>query len=484
MKTYQLICVGVTLLAIWLTYTQFMVIPTFMDNINIGQKGIIIPMGPHSLQFAGAYATIRAIRDRWKRDIPIELWTYKGEASELPPTVYEFLESENNVKLRIIPVPLDVKRNIPTWDTKGEWYRDYYRFASMPLALIHTRLAEVVALDADVLLFEDPTLLFEMDQYHRSGTVFFWDKLIDYWPVWYPPYNKSWMYHFLTKFDIREHSKIPLPSNTLFFPDKQAEIRDEILKARAHTQHSMDSSIVVMDRGRHQRTLSVLKELTLEMGQEVYSNLYGDKETYWMAALLAGASFEFSRWGASHWSHMSHTNSTPPLPLCRGTEFMEPGILHYMPESTTRPRLLALNECKQAGCVKFGARQLGHSRHMSRQEHMETYLGNGGRVRLEGISGKRGQKEMMPVGLKGSVNGRKQPGVQRYHRLWYDKMRCDKFGPTPKRQLMQQRKWMDEGLGIYCRDKTYCAKNGKQKRVQREKMERLKRQQQVKATGE
>ena len=40
-------------------------------------------------------------------------------------------------------------------------------------------------------------------------------------------------------------------------------------------------------------------------GFEVYSNTYGDKESYWLACELAGNPYAFNNYAAAHWSPMS-----------------------------------------------------------------------------------------------------------------------------------------------------------------------------------
>ena len=51
--------------------------------------------------------------------------------------------------------------------------------------------------------------------------------------------------------------------------------------------------------------MRILKDITDRLGEEVYSHIYGDKETYWMACELAGAPYAFNDWAASHWGYLS-----------------------------------------------------------------------------------------------------------------------------------------------------------------------------------
>jgi hypothetical protein len=410
------------------------------------RRGIVIPIGPKPVHFAGAWATIKAIRQRYNSMLSVELWCYAGELQHFPTSVIKKIASEPLVEIKTIPVPLDTEKVIPDWDLKGEWYEDYLRFASMPLALIHTKLDEVIAMDADAVLMVDPASLFDTFQYHDTGTLFLWDKLIDYWPAWYPQYDKTWMYRFLLEFDNSRFTSIPLDTRTIDFINKKQ--RALFVAERAVTQHTMDSSLLVMDRRRHARTLAVLEELTVAQGANVYQHTYGDKETYWMAALLAGSSMSFNDWAVGHWSHPSYVNGTQ---VCRGTNLLEPGSVHFMPGETNE--ILVLNECKSIGCAQFGIRKLQYSSRISRGDHHRMYYGRGGKVRLPMFNG------TLPRGTKDVEDGRRNPGVQRYHSLWYDRSECFKFPEADMSKLIEQRALMQAGIDIFCEIKSYCKRH-------------------------
>jgi len=359
----------------WALLLAFLCRTVSREAMNSGKRGIVIPMGAQRLMFAGAYATIMGLRQRHGCDLPVQLWAYRSEIERMPPSMKKFVDEDPLVELKTFPVDLDVNQKVPAWDIEGEWYLDYYRFASMPLAIIHTDFEEVIAVDADSVVVADPRKLFDTTQYTTTGTFFLWDKLIDYWPAWYPPYVKTWLFHFLKDFDATAFSHVGVGVGDIEWA--LSERRQEMLNERAYTQHTMESSLVVMDKRRQRRTVAILKELVLRRGEEVFSHIYGDKETYWMAATLAGQAFAFNDWAAGHWSDPSNINGTR---VCAGNRFMEPGTMHYMPGPAKE--VLSVNECKGVGCVQFGARRLQVSPRMTREEHKQRYFAQAGRIRL------------------------------------------------------------------------------------------------------
>jgi hypothetical protein len=426
-----------------------------------GERGIIIPIGAKPFMAAGAYATIMGLRERFDCNLAVELWSYPSEIAKMTDSFKAAVVADPLIELRAIPVPLDSERHVPSWDTRGEWYKDYYRFASMPLALIHTRFEEVIALDADAVLLADPRQLFDSHQYRETGTFFLHDKLIQWWAAWYPPYDKTWVESFMNAFDMSkfDHIHVDADSEDSF----KEQRRRGVLQERTFTQHTMESSLVVLDKRRHARTVAVLEELTVARGPEVYSHVYGDKETYWMAASIAGQPFAFNEWAPSHWSNPTTHGG---LQTCAGNEYAEPGLIHYMPmshhhhqgdvntsssEAAAAVSLLSINECKVIGCVQFGLRHMKLSGPITRDAHKTRFYGAGGNVPLN-VSTSR-----LPKGTKSVENGRATAGVLLYHDKWYAQVPCTKIDAKLVELLLLQRDLMSKGMRLFCGGK--CRKH-------------------------
>lgn len=371
----------------------------------------------------------------------------------------------------------------------------------MARAIYQTKLKEVLAIDVDTVLFVDPGQIFETKQYVESGTLFLWDKLLDCqysfifynlsckkshfilptviylgWPSWYPSYDESWICDFIKRY----HGHLLFKETSL--KDKYKSVssvslnrcgRLKNLSHRIRTQHTAESSLVLFDKSRHTNAIRILDELTNKYAEEVYSNTYGDKETYWLACELAQEPYAFNEWSASHWAPFSSApqliSGASPLQFCSGNEFMEPGVLHYLPGE--QRKIMSMNECKQIGCMLYGIRKIRFSQRLSRSETIDlfdNFLGSENSTR--GNLTKKNQTgsddkyaRQPPLGSKSSVDGRKSPGVLTYHKYWLDKIPCTELSKAETKVLQLRRLYMQDANKVYCEDKLLCQRKKKKK---------------------
>jgi len=120
-----------------------------------------------------------------------------------------------------------------------------------PYAIAHSRFREVLFLDADTVPLADPTAILDWDIYRRSGLLL--------WP------------------DI-----IELRTGNPIWTNLGLEPRHCV---------SVDSSVIAIDKARSFGTLD-LAILLNENWKDVYKYLHGDKDTFLLAALLAGGRHE------------------------------------------------------------------------------------------------------------------------------------------------------------------------------------------------
>jgi len=407
-------------------------------------KGIIIPMGYSKAHFTGAWASIHIIRNYYNCSLPIELWSYEDEIELLPSSVIDklsLLHDEKDVSLKVIPKIHKLKIK-PVWDIEGEWYLDYIRFSSMPLALIHTQFQQVLAIDVDTLLFINPDILFQNNKYQETGTLYLWDKVLNWWPVWYPQYDSKWLSQFLLNFDKSKYQSIDNHNNHLLQNNPKL---DDLLSSIHISPHIADSSLLLFNKLKNKRTLEILKDLTYgEYSENIYSYTYGDKETYWIASYLADSNFAFNDWGVAHYS-LPTTIGKNGHPICKGDDYKEPGSVHYYPGQSMK--ILSMNECKGYGCVKFGLRRLRISKRLNRSQHVNTMIKYMKQINFNlSLSIRK-----PPLGVKSSVDGRKSIGVKHYHQYWYNNIKCDKFALKEFELLIKHREYAMEAGKLYGR---------------------------------
>jgi hypothetical protein len=203
-------------------------------NLNLSGRGIVICAGGERL-FTSAYVLLRVLRETLGCTLPIQLWHFGGE--ELSPA------------MRALLVPLNVElvdataflEDYPA-DIGNGWQLKSY-------ALLQSRFAEVLMLDADQVPVRDPALVFEMPEYLQTGAVF-WPDIIDLSAA-----NPIWALTGLA----------------------------------AENCPAWESGQIVVDKRRHLRALRIALYLNERAGV-VYRMLYGDKDTFLIAWRIAGAS--------------------------------------------------------------------------------------------------------------------------------------------------------------------------------------------------
>ncbi|OQS03632.1 hypothetical protein THRCLA_04047 [Thraustotheca clavata] len=93
---------------------------------------------------------------------------------ELPPQSQRVLIATDPLLEIIDPCTEYVKNRVFDMDTA----MSFRNFFLKPLAVHHTRLLDVIVIDTDCILLDNPAKLWQVDVYTTTGTVFFYDRVI------------------------------------------------------------------------------------------------------------------------------------------------------------------------------------------------------------------------------------------------------------------------------------------------------------------
>ncbi|RLO10276.1 hypothetical protein DYB28_013149 [Aphanomyces astaci] len=180
-----------------------------------------------------------------------------------------------------------------------EQAKDFRNFYIKPLALIHTRLEDVILLDADDILFSDPAALWDVPAYKATGTIFFYDREIN---------ENSYLNG---KHRWTNDAGVDVEENTLqemvrMFESERFGLRrnqpsDHVrnsLPFNSQGAHEQDSSVVVVDKRRHHIAMDVLWFL-ITAWRYRFTYSWGDKENFWLAYELSQSPYSFSPHGTS-----------------------------------------------------------------------------------------------------------------------------------------------------------------------------------------
>ncbi|KAF4137651.1 putative Mannosyltransferase [Phytophthora infestans] len=243
------------------------------------------------------------------------------------------LLTRNDSKVEIVDVCTDIlakkgPENLFLGNTKtAKAFQNYW---IKPLALYHTKIREVILVDGDAVLLQDPSILRLMSGYQRTGTTFFRDRIAK-------------MNRFLNK--KKEDGKPYIKHLVDSFPYKKLGLKgpkpSEELKNsfswRGDTGHEMDSSMVLVDKTRAGKALAVLKELIINTRFRLQFS-WGDKESFWLAYELAHQDYFFSPWGLSLLESVPNNDLAHPNTMCGS-------MAHFVPteNETDTAELLYVN---------------------------------------------------------------------------------------------------------------------------------------------
>lgn len=201
-------------------------------------RGVVIPAGG---QYAvSGYVAVRALRDTGCK-LPVEIW-YSGD------------ELDQRARAKFEAVEGVVCRNL---EDCGFSASQRFGWAIKPICLMNSRFNDILYLDSDIYPLVDPTALFELPDYQKTGAVFradgtsdqsFGKVLADLWRI----------------LGIRAPADNKLPI--------------------------VDSGVMLLDRSRVWPALCGARFMN-DNAPIFYQYCYGDKDTFPTAFILAGLSF-------------------------------------------------------------------------------------------------------------------------------------------------------------------------------------------------
>jgi hypothetical protein len=198
-------------------------------------RGIVICAGGARL-ITCAWVTINALRRVVGCTLPVELWHIgPGELGELEAALF----SELDVQV------IDALRLTPTWPARilGGWELKAY-------ALVHSRFEQVLLLDADNVAVVDPGALFELPDFVRSGAIAWPDveRLTRENPIW------------------------------------------EACGVAFRSEPAWETGQFLVDKARSWRPLQIALHMNMH-SDTFYVHTHGDKDTFHLAWLMAGAAW-------------------------------------------------------------------------------------------------------------------------------------------------------------------------------------------------
>jgi Mannosyltransferase putative len=207
--------------------------PVQLPPADMAGRGIVICAGGARI-FTNAYVLIRTLRDVIGCTLPIEVWHFGG--AEISPAMAAILR----------PLGVTLVDAVPVLEAKGVRIGDGWQLK--PFALMWSRFAEALLLDADQVPVTDPAALFDWPEYREAGAV--------YWPdvVAIRTDNPIW----------------------------------QVLRLDPRPGPSFESGQILLNKARHWMPLVTTLRLN-EAADLLYRLIYGDKDSFLLAWALHDA---------------------------------------------------------------------------------------------------------------------------------------------------------------------------------------------------
>ncbi|ETL92634.1 hypothetical protein L917_09097 [Phytophthora nicotianae] len=188
-----------------------------------------------------------------------------------------------------------------------ECHKKFRTFDIKVLGLVYSRFEELMLVDADALMMQSPMSLWETEKYHKTGTLFFNDRIsqtntsLGYRPA--SRLHSNDLRHYLSNADVSVFRQLPTiqrekatTANDVALPFEPSDILLNSHAWNGRSGHQMDSSLLLWSKKRQPRATAVLASF-ISLNDVGRPPSYGDKELFFVACELAETQYSFSDFG-------------------------------------------------------------------------------------------------------------------------------------------------------------------------------------------
>ncbi|KAJ3005201.1 hypothetical protein HKX48_000809 [Thoreauomyces humboldtii] len=227
-------------------------------------RGIVMTTGDEHTKFA--INTIRMIRDLGCT-LPVQI--FYANNLDLNQANRAILGALSDVELVDISNLIDINAA-----GRGKPLR-HVGWAMKPFAMFASKFKEIILVDADVMFLQNPEVMFDYSSYQETGVLLFRDRTLGAGrqSVTIPAFMEELM-------EGRRLSKY-------FYTEGRP--------SRRLSGHEGESGVIVMDKHRNFHPLLLACKMNSGPYQyDLYSIVWGDKETYWMAQEMLGLPYRWA----------------------------------------------------------------------------------------------------------------------------------------------------------------------------------------------
>jgi hypothetical protein len=204
---------------------------------------------------------------------PIEIWE-----------VGEELTSEMRMVLSLFPNV--TFKNTTDFDDRIEHWRGFQ--AKAPV-IKYSKLNDIIMCDADVVLFQDPSIIQKSSGYNETGSFLFLDFPYFYYNL---PSKRVKDQTSIEKFNSHDYydkrksfvrSIIPKPPS--FFPSEWKHLYEDSYPTSPAPEGLVESGVFYINREKHSDVIDTFYNLNFNW-KETYEYTHGDKELTWLSFMV------------------------------------------------------------------------------------------------------------------------------------------------------------------------------------------------------
>ena len=224
---------------------------------------------------------VHHLRSNIKYMDPIEIWEVGDE-----------LTSEMRESLSLFPNI--ILKNTTEFDDRIQHWRGYQSKAAV---IKFSKLNDIIISDADVVIFQDPSIIQKDNLYIETGSYLFRDY--PYWVFNLPPERLSDQTNMtaISKFTShnyydgrRSFIKSLLPNISPFFPQEWLHLYQDSYPNYPAAESLVESGLFYINREKNNDVINTFYDLN-DNWKETYECVYGDKELLWLAFIKHNKKF-------------------------------------------------------------------------------------------------------------------------------------------------------------------------------------------------
>jgi len=161
----------------------------------------------------------------------------------------------------------------------NETYKYLGGFICKPLALAATRFEHVILMDLDIYFLQSPLILFTHAIYQSTGTFYFRDRLID---------------KYKARFNLIHQILRP-------YEDDLPKVISKSWIWRGRARDFQESGVLAINKRFQMKMIREMLTMLFDetLMEDIKRELYGDKELYWIAGVIAQTPIGFNEFQSS-----------------------------------------------------------------------------------------------------------------------------------------------------------------------------------------